>query len=326
MTKATVGLTLLASLALLVSCGGDDSVTFTGTDGSTGATGGSSAGGSGGSGAGAGGSGAGAGAGGSGAGAGGNGASAGSGAASGGSAGASGGAAGASGGSAGASGGAAGSGGSATGGAAGSGGVSTGGSTGTGGVATGGTGGVATGGTGGVATGGTGGVATGGTGGVATGGTGGGTGISCQSNAQCKDSDFCAKTSCNSANGTCTPRPVSCADNESPVCGCDGISYWNDCLRQQYGVASLRSNSACMGFDAAGCGLTSCPSADASCATLRSSSLGCLALGGGVCWMVPKSCPTAPKTYRRCGTSSSCASKCEAIKSQQEHHADNTCS
>jgi len=49
---------------------------------------------------------------------------------------------------------------------------------------------------------------------------------------------FCDKDACGTETGACEPRPVFCEPDPTPVCGCDGVTYWNDCLRRQVGVAS----------------------------------------------------------------------------------------
>jgi hypothetical protein len=42
------------------------------------------------------------------------------------------------------------------------------------------------------------------------------------------------------ASGTCVTEPTSCSSIYIFVCGCDGITYGNDCERQAAGVSKLR--------------------------------------------------------------------------------------
>jgi hypothetical protein len=44
--------------------------------------------------------------------------------------------------------------------------------------------------------------------------------------------------------GQCLTKPAHCSKIRRPVCGCDGKTYANDCLRQQAGT-SLKSRGAC---------------------------------------------------------------------------------
>jgi Kazal-type serine protease inhibitor-like protein len=46
------------------------------------------------------------------------------------------------------------------------------------------------------------------------------------------------------AGGTCQRRPDVCTDIYAPVCGCDRMTYGNDCVRQTAGVSKL-SDGAC---------------------------------------------------------------------------------
>ena len=129
------------------------------------------------------------------------------------------------------------------GGAAGRGGV-----TGTGGGAAGGSGRGGVIGTGGGS--GAGGSGTAGTGGAGTGGMPGACGgnprVACASTAQyCELAIGACAT--DDAVGTCMSRPVVCDPIIDPVCGCNGVSYANDCERRAAGV-SLWALGICSSF------------------------------------------------------------------------------
>jgi Kazal-type serine protease inhibitor domain len=65
----------------------------------------------------------------------------------------------------------------------------------------------------------------------------------CTSNAQCAATQYCAGTGCGTA-GTCAARPEICSTLFSPVCGCDGRTYSNECVASA-GGARVASRGAC---------------------------------------------------------------------------------
>jgi hypothetical protein len=64
-------------------------------------------------------------------------------------------------------------------------------------------------------------------------------GAGCASNTDCATGELCAKHGCDdSPTGTCVPRPTEAeckADQSGSACGCDHITYPNDCWAAGYG-------------------------------------------------------------------------------------------
>lgn len=61
-------------------------------------------------------------------------------------------------------------------------------------------------------------------------------GTPCKEWLDCAPGEYCSKQACSSTQGTCQPIQTFCDATPDPVCGCDGVNYWNDCVRQQFGV------------------------------------------------------------------------------------------
>jgi hypothetical protein len=132
---------------------------------------------------------------------------------------------------------------------------------------------------------------------------------------------------CAVPSGVCEPRPVICDPNPLPVCGCDQITYWNDCVRKQNGITG--STPGQCGVGARVCTSASdCNVPGAVCSHVNPAALACSSLGPGTCWVTPLDCsgtPPAPK-WALCQspplpplTPVPCVNTCEAIRSGQQY-------
>ena len=147
---------------------------------------------------------------------------------------------------------------------------------------------------------------------------------SCFQNSDCPDSTICDKRRCEDERGICRVRPLLCDSSPDPVCGCDGVTYWNTCMRLSAGIVS-QTYGQCT-FNAVPCrGDKSCSEVNGYCGRLRFPGEPCNPDAPGVCWVVPDSCdPTNdPVRWEECGSGQNppgrCIDSCNAIKSGRQH-------
>ncbi len=85
----------------------------------------------------------------------------------------------------------------------------------------------------------------------------------------CPDGQVCdvdIEGACGGADlsGTCKNLPELCTEQYDPVCGCDGATYGNDCLRLMAG-AQLDHAGECAPADGIACGTNTCAAGEYCC-------------------------------------------------------------
>jgi len=155
-----------------------------------------------------------------------------------------------------------------------------------------------------------------------------GAGGGCSTEFDCPSGWTCSKLDCAAPTGSCEPKPILCDPAPQPVCGCNHVTYWNDCQRRQSGVAASTAGQCGVGTVTCNTSLD-CGLPGAFCAHVWPSAQPCGAVGPGTCWMLPVDCtntPPAPKWIPCSATGpgptspfGNCVDTCTAIQSGQQY-------
>ena len=145
----------------------------------------------------------------------------------------------------------------------------------------------------------------------------------CATNDDCEVDEFCSKSTCQDQRGNCSRWPIICGARADPTCGCDGITYFNDCLRRSHGIAA--STQGQCDNDAVVCGGAAnlaCPGESRCAQFIRGGPLPrCPTDLPGICWVIPDNCDpsTSNNQWMPCGPPAPCVDTCTAIQAGVPH-------
>ena len=126
--------------------------------------------------------------------------------------------------------------------------------------------------------------------------------------------------------GVCMTVPNE-GNTRGPVCGCDGLTYWNTSVAAHRGMSVKTTGVCTSSVTCGGIAAIDCPG-NAFCNYEADISYCSISDPGGNCWVMPSTCPTpgigfGPRT-RACGAPT-CGYECQLIKAQTPFSVDTTC-
>lgn len=143
----------------------------------------------------------------------------------------------------------------------------------------------------------------------------------------CPAGSYCEAVACSTTTGTCTKKPtVTAAAN--PICGCDGVTYFNATLAANASVSTRATGQCVAGAPTtASCGEQKCEGKQV--CSLGHASAACNGKASDICWIIPDNCNAADKgTTRTCignGGGLQCTSLCNALKNEKDFYVDAQC-
>lgn len=175
----------------------------------------------------------------------------------------------------------------------------------------------------GSAAGGAGGVGGAGVGGAGVGGAGGGAGgngAACTWPDGCAPGFYCDAPGCGVGACVMKSNPASASKDKAPVCGCDGITYWNTSLAQVHGAALVGAGTCAAPLTCDG--VFPCVQG-ARCRREVADAASC-GSGDGTCWQVPMVCAIDGPMGHAC-SNGQCATECALIQSGNPFYVDAAC-
>jgi hypothetical protein len=144
-------------------------------------------------------------------------------------------------------------------------------------------------------------------------------GKTCSTSEECPGiNQWCKHAACGDSMGICTPLTTPGPYYE-PVCGCDGVTYWNKAHAESYSVTPMHAGP-CTAMEAKGCATGGCDL----CVQEVPGSLTCAAgTIPGRCWRAPAgTLCTSTMAGPSVGTcDGKCETMCQAVKDKAVFYA-----
>jgi hypothetical protein len=140
----------------------------------------------------------------------------------------------------------------------------------------------------------------------------------------CPVGQYCNAPNCHT--GTCAPL-LKEAGPKSPVCGCDGTTYWNASEAGFHGMSIAHYSQCATGVACGGAANTQCAAGQA-CNIMLASSADCATPNpSGQCWVMPATCPLTigAGTSTSCDNAVLCNTWCGVIMHGSAWYNDTTC-